>query len=242
MDQLVLGTLLFTILFFLFPTIAIYYVFFSIVRLLVTLAQAALWWALAFFAYFPFYALVRGYLWERAGAPRYPGGVCFALLPALTSTSTSTSASNAASASALVTASPVASTSTALVTASASSGDVSGPSSPRALVSASASASPAATSATTGSGEALIRRSASFHLSSGESLVMSAGVGGAAVPSAAGSGGANRHAAVSTYLLLRNSPVPLSAMFYQYKLVLGMCVMCLCVLVWQRFVPSLCGL
>lgn len=39
MDQLVVGTLFFTVICFLFPTVTVYYVFFSLVRLLITMTQ-----------------------------------------------------------------------------------------------------------------------------------------------------------------------------------------------------------
>ena len=42
-DQLVLGTLLLTLLFFLFPTILNYYLFFSLLRLISESTQAMLW-------------------------------------------------------------------------------------------------------------------------------------------------------------------------------------------------------
>jgi phosphatidylinositol glycan class Q protein len=41
MDQLVVGTLLFTLIFFLFPTITVYYLFFTFIRLLLTMMQVS---------------------------------------------------------------------------------------------------------------------------------------------------------------------------------------------------------
>jgi len=74
-DQLVVGTLLFTLFFFLFPTVAAHYAFFTIVRLLVLSAQATLWWCLAFFNYFPFFPLGL-YLFDPG---RLPGSAFFFL-------------------------------------------------------------------------------------------------------------------------------------------------------------------
>jgi phosphatidylinositol glycan class Q protein len=54
-DQLLLGTLLFALVFFLFPTLAAYYFFFSIVRLLITVVQAVLFCAVFFINCFPFF-------------------------------------------------------------------------------------------------------------------------------------------------------------------------------------------
>lgn len=71
MDQLLVGTILFTLTFFLFPTIAVYYVFFSFVRALTNSAQAFLWFLLAFMNYFPFFAVLL-YIF-RPG--RLPGGI-----------------------------------------------------------------------------------------------------------------------------------------------------------------------
>lgn len=55
--QLLLGTLLFAVVFFLFPTIAVFYAFFSTAWLFVLCAQATLWWSLAILNEFPFYGL-----------------------------------------------------------------------------------------------------------------------------------------------------------------------------------------
>ncbi len=169
MDQLVLGTLLFAIVFFLFPTIAIYYVFFSIVRLMVTLAQATLWWTLSFFHYFPFFAVGRIYLFDRA---RLPGGVCFQRLG-------------------LGLGSPFG----------------------RGLSGAGGSGSDGRSDA------AANHRPLSF---GGEDDFTSFGSGtGSGTDIGGGGGGGDGDA--STYLLLQTTPVPLSALFHQYKLVLGTC-------------------
>lgn len=58
MEQLMVGTVVFTLVFFLFPTLAVYYIFFSFVRLIVTIAQACLWSWLAFFNFFPFFHII----------------------------------------------------------------------------------------------------------------------------------------------------------------------------------------
>jgi phosphatidylinositol N-acetylglucosaminyltransferase subunit Q len=59
------------VLFFLFPTIAVYYLFFSLVRFLVTLVQALLWFAIIFFNHFPFFSLIVFAIDPR----RLPGGI-----------------------------------------------------------------------------------------------------------------------------------------------------------------------
>jgi phosphatidylinositol glycan class Q protein len=51
------GTILFTLIFFLFPTVMIYYIFFSIVRFLITLVEAALWFLICFYNHFPFFSV-----------------------------------------------------------------------------------------------------------------------------------------------------------------------------------------
>lgn len=56
-DQLLLGTLLFTLTFFLLPTTAIYYFEFLFVRVLILLARAFLVFWLELLNHFPLYAL-----------------------------------------------------------------------------------------------------------------------------------------------------------------------------------------
>ncbi len=73
MDQLLLGTMLFTLVFFLFPTITIYYVFFSIVRFGIIVTQALIWFLLAFMNYFPLFAAIT-YIFD---SERLPGGIWF---------------------------------------------------------------------------------------------------------------------------------------------------------------------
>jgi N-acetylglucosaminyl transferase component (Gpi1) len=75
-EQLLVGTLLFTVFFFLFPTIAIYYVFFSFVRLMIAAAQAIVWLIMAWFNFFPFFA-VFAYTTKLIAVP---GGIHFDLL------------------------------------------------------------------------------------------------------------------------------------------------------------------
>ncbi|KAJ3008981.1 phosphatidylinositol N-acetylglucosaminyltransferase subunit gpi1 [Thoreauomyces humboldtii] len=57
LDQLLLGTILFTLLVFLFPTVAVYYVLFSIIRLSIVLVQAVLEIVLAVVNHFPLFAI-----------------------------------------------------------------------------------------------------------------------------------------------------------------------------------------
>lgn len=69
--QLLVGTLLFTVLFFLFPTSLVYYVFFTIVHLMVLVARGGLWWALAICNHFPVFNLIT----YVANPGRLPGGI-----------------------------------------------------------------------------------------------------------------------------------------------------------------------
>jgi hypothetical protein len=73
MDQLLLGTILFTLVFFLFPTITIYYIFFSMVRFSIIITQALIWFLLAFMNYFPLFAAIM-YVFD---SERLPGGIWF---------------------------------------------------------------------------------------------------------------------------------------------------------------------
>ncbi|KAG7442089.1 Gpi1-domain-containing protein [Guyanagaster necrorhizus] len=57
-DQLVFGTILFTLLAFLFPTILVYYSLFALMRLAIILVQACLETQLAFMNHFPLFALM----------------------------------------------------------------------------------------------------------------------------------------------------------------------------------------
>jgi hypothetical protein len=73
------GTLLFAVVFFLFPTLAAYYFFFSVVRLLITVVHATLFLTVFFFNSFPFYDFIAYLMDPYAG--KLPGGVWFEVLP-----------------------------------------------------------------------------------------------------------------------------------------------------------------
>ncbi|KAF8804191.1 Gpi1-domain-containing protein [Phlegmacium glaucopus] len=74
-DQLLFGTVLFTLLAFLFPTALVYYVLFAGLRLATLLVQASIETLLAFMHHFPLFALML-----RIKDPqRLPGGVYFTL-------------------------------------------------------------------------------------------------------------------------------------------------------------------
>ncbi|KAF7334402.1 N-acetylglucosaminyl-phosphatidylinositol biosynthetic protein gpi1 [Mycena venus] len=74
-DQLLFGTILFTLLAFLFPTVLAYYALFAMLRLGVILVNAALDTQLAFMNHFPLFALML-----RAKDPwRLPGGIYFSV-------------------------------------------------------------------------------------------------------------------------------------------------------------------
>jgi len=75
-DQLLLGTILFTVLFFLLPTVAIYYLYFSLVRFLVFLVHAAIFALLQFLNHFPVHGVTQ-YLLDSS---LFPGGIYFQLL------------------------------------------------------------------------------------------------------------------------------------------------------------------
>eukprot|EP01102_Stenamoeba_stenopodia_P010707 TRINITY_DN3255_c0_g2_i1.p1 TRINITY_DN3255_c0_g2~~TRINITY_DN3255_c0_g2_i1.p1 ORF type:complete len:572 (-),score=99.79 TRINITY_DN3255_c0_g2_i1:158-1873(-) len=72
-DQLLLGTLLFTLLFFLFPTTAAYYYFFAFVRALVKLVEIELLLTVDIMQHIPVYVL----LIHRLDPRLLPGGVSF---------------------------------------------------------------------------------------------------------------------------------------------------------------------
>lgn len=78
LDQLLLGTILFTLLFFLFPTVVVYYVLFCFARVTVITTQVFLRTLLSFLNHFPLFGLMI-----RAKDPRrLPGGIRFDILPA----------------------------------------------------------------------------------------------------------------------------------------------------------------
>ncbi|KAI8822177.1 N-acetylglucosaminyl transferase component-domain-containing protein, partial [Fimicolochytrium jonesii] len=58
LDQLLLGTILFALLTFLFPTVAVYYVLFSLIRISVVLTHAVFEIVLAFVNHFPLFAIM----------------------------------------------------------------------------------------------------------------------------------------------------------------------------------------
>lgn len=71
MDQLMLGTILFTLVTFLLPTVTVYYMLFTLTRLGIIGIQACLETALAFLNHFPLFALML-----RVKDPaRLPGGI-----------------------------------------------------------------------------------------------------------------------------------------------------------------------
>ncbi|KAG5651481.1 hypothetical protein H0H81_008512 [Sphagnurus paluster] len=72
-DQLLFGTILFTLLAFLFPTVLAYYAIFALMRLGVLIIQATLETLLALMNHFPLFALML-----RVKDPwRLPGGIYF---------------------------------------------------------------------------------------------------------------------------------------------------------------------
>ncbi|KAJ4300663.1 pig-Q [Kalmusia sp. IMI 367209] len=75
LDQLLLGTILFTLLFFLLPTVLVFYLTFTTARVAVISLKAALEMGLACLNHFPLFALML-----RIKDPRrLPGGICFEL-------------------------------------------------------------------------------------------------------------------------------------------------------------------
>ncbi|ORY29927.1 Gpi1-domain-containing protein [Rhizoclosmatium globosum] len=76
LDQLLVGTILFTLLVFLFPTVAVYYLLFTLTRVGVVLIQGVFEVMLAFLNHFPLFAIML-----RIKEPsRLPAGVKFTLL------------------------------------------------------------------------------------------------------------------------------------------------------------------
>ncbi|KAJ3756579.1 N-acetylglucosaminyl transferase component-domain-containing protein [Lentinula raphanica] len=78
-DQLLFGTLLFTLLAFLFPTVLAYYALFALLRLVTILCQAGLELLLAFMNHFPLFALVL----KLKDPWRLPGGLYFGFVTVL---------------------------------------------------------------------------------------------------------------------------------------------------------------
>ena len=77
LDQLLLGTILFTLLFFLLPTVIVFYLTFASARMGIITVKASLDTCLAFLNHFPLFALML-----RIKDPgRLPGGIRFTLMP-----------------------------------------------------------------------------------------------------------------------------------------------------------------
>ncbi|KAG8998693.1 phosphatidylinositol N-acetylglucosaminyltransferase subunit gpi1 [Tulasnella sp. JGI-2019a] len=72
-DQLILGTILFTLLAFLLPTIVVYYVLFATARVVIITVHATLETCLAFLNHFPLFAMML----RMKDPSRLPGGVYF---------------------------------------------------------------------------------------------------------------------------------------------------------------------
>ncbi|BCS22597.1 phosphatidylinositol N-acetylglucosaminyltransferase subunit Q/GPI1 [Aspergillus puulaauensis] len=75
LDQLLLGTILFTVLFFLLPTVIVFYLAFTSARMLIITLKAGLDTWLAFLNHFPLFALMLRVKDSR----RLPGGIRFEL-------------------------------------------------------------------------------------------------------------------------------------------------------------------
>ncbi|KAF3908706.1 hypothetical protein AA313_de0210068 [Arthrobotrys entomopaga] len=75
-DQLLVGTILFTLLFFLLPTVLVYYLTFAVARMIIIGIKAGLETILAFLNHFPLFALML----RTKDAKRLPGGVQFEML------------------------------------------------------------------------------------------------------------------------------------------------------------------
>jgi phosphatidylinositol glycan class Q protein len=77
LDQLLLGTIVFTLLFFLFPTTALYYFFFAVLRLAIAAVNAVGALLLELLAHFPLY-----HLCQHATDPAFlPAGIRFDIVP-----------------------------------------------------------------------------------------------------------------------------------------------------------------
>lgn len=76
LDQLLLGTILFTLLFFLLPTVVVFYITFASARMAIITIKAILDTCLAFLNHFPLFALML----KVKDSRRLPGGVHFELL------------------------------------------------------------------------------------------------------------------------------------------------------------------
>ncbi len=77
LDQLLLGTILFTLLFFLLPTVVVFYLTFAFARMAIISLKACLDTCLACLNHFPLFALML----RIKDSKRLPGGIHFELLP-----------------------------------------------------------------------------------------------------------------------------------------------------------------
>ena len=77
LDQLLLGTILFTLLFFLLPTVVVFYLTFASARMAIIALKACLDTCLACLNHFPLFALML----RLKDSRRLPGGISFSLLP-----------------------------------------------------------------------------------------------------------------------------------------------------------------
>jgi len=84
LDQLLLGTILFTLLFFLLPTVFVFYLTFASARMAIISLKAGLDTLLAFLNHFPLFALMLRFKDSR----RLPGGIHFELHAEISSTTT----------------------------------------------------------------------------------------------------------------------------------------------------------
>ncbi|KXN88469.1 N-acetylglucosaminyl-phosphatidylinositol biosynthetic protein gpi1 [Leucoagaricus sp. SymC.cos] len=73
MDQLLFGTILFTLLAFLFPTVLVYYTLFAIIRFTILLSLASMEFTLTLINHFPLFALML----SVKDSWRLPGGIYF---------------------------------------------------------------------------------------------------------------------------------------------------------------------
>jgi len=73
LDQLLLGTILFTLLAFLFPTVLVYYLLFAVGHIGIILTHATLETCLAFMNHFPLFAVML----RLKDPARLPGGIYF---------------------------------------------------------------------------------------------------------------------------------------------------------------------
>jgi phosphatidylinositol glycan class Q protein len=86
LDQLLLGTILFTLLFFLLPTVVVFYLTFALSRMAIITLKAVLDTLLSCLNHFPLFALML----RIKDSQRLPGGIRFALLTPPPSSSLST--------------------------------------------------------------------------------------------------------------------------------------------------------